>query len=180
MTSSLNIVTLCTGNVARSVMLGYMLTTLAENDGLDWHVRTAGTHVVEGSAMSSRTRDALLTIAELGEHHFGHHRSHQLNADDVAWADAIVTTEASQVLYVRRNFRSATTKTVSLQQFLREAPLDQPFVEQLGYVSSLEPLDYFDVHDPAGGDQATYSACAAQLWTMAQALTALLGGDDAL
>ena len=29
----MNIVTLCTGNVARSVMLGYMLTTLAESNG---------------------------------------------------------------------------------------------------------------------------------------------------
>jgi protein-tyrosine-phosphatase len=35
---SLNIVTLCTGNVARSVMLGYMLTTLAEASGVERRV----------------------------------------------------------------------------------------------------------------------------------------------
>ena len=178
MTSSLKLVTLCTGNVARSVMLGYMFTTLAENNGLDWQVRSAGTHVIEGSAMSSRTRDALLAIDELGEHRYGHHRSHQLSAEDVSWADAVLTTEASQVNFVRTNFPEATNKTVSLRQFLREAPLDQPLGEQLAYVSSLEPLDYFDVADPAGGDQVTYNACAAQLWSLAQAFVTLMGDDS--
>ena len=66
---SLRIVTLCTGNVARSVMLGYMLTTLAYTNEADWKLRSAGTHVIEGSAMSSRTRDALWSIDELGDHH---------------------------------------------------------------------------------------------------------------
>ena len=65
--ASLNILTLCTGNVARSVMLGYMLTTLAESTGQDWNVRTAGTHVAEGSAMSGRTREALKKVEELGD-----------------------------------------------------------------------------------------------------------------
>ena len=81
----LNIVTLCTGNVARSVMLGYMLTTIADAAGVDWHVRTAGTHVTEGSAMSGRTRDALRHIEGLGDHRYGAHRSHQLDVDDARY-----------------------------------------------------------------------------------------------
>ena len=59
MSESLRIVTLCTGNVARSVMLGYMLSTLADDSGVEWQIRTAGTHVTEGSAMSVRTRDGI-------------------------------------------------------------------------------------------------------------------------
>jgi len=47
-------------------MLGYMLTTLAYTNEVDWKLRSAGTHVIEGSAMSSRTRDALWSIDELG------------------------------------------------------------------------------------------------------------------
>jgi protein-tyrosine-phosphatase len=173
----MNIVTLCTGNVARSVMLGYMLTTLAEANGADWSIRTAGTHVIEGTAMSSRTRDALLKLDELGEHHFSGHRSRQLTSEDVRWSNVILASEAANVHYVRTHHGGGAAKAVILQQFLREAPLDTEFDEQVRYVSSLEPLAYFDVEDPAGKDQAFYDACAATLWEMAQVF-ATLESDD--
>jgi len=86
----LNVVTLCTGNVARSVIRVFMLWTLAESSGVEWTVRTAGTHVTEGSAMSSRTRDALMKIEELGTHRHGAHCSHQLDASDCDLADVIL------------------------------------------------------------------------------------------
>jgi len=173
----MNIVTLCTGNVARSVMLAYMLTTLAEVDGLDWQIRSAGTHVIEGSAMSSRTRDALLGVSDLGEHRYGAHRSHQLTIEDVTWADVIVTSEANHVHFVRTNFPNGTLKSVLLQQFLREAPRDASFDEQLGVVAVREPSKFFDVDDPAGGDQETYDACARDLWAMAKDFRAMAGGE---
>lgn len=173
----MNVVTLCTGNVARSVMLAYMLTTLAEVDGLEWQIRSAGTHVVEGSAMSARTRDALLSLGGLGDHRYGAHRSHQLTSEDVTWADVIVTSEASHVYFVRTKFPEGALKTVLLGQLLREAPHDVSFDEQLGVVALREPLMLFDVDDPAGGDQATYDACARQLWAMAKELRAMAGGE---
>jgi protein-tyrosine-phosphatase len=40
--AAMKIVALGTGNVARSVMQGYMLIAIAESNGLNWHVRTAG------------------------------------------------------------------------------------------------------------------------------------------
>jgi protein-tyrosine-phosphatase len=169
----MNIVTLCTGNVARSVMLGYMLTTLAEANGADWSIRTAGTHVIEGSAMSSRTRDALLKLDDLGEHHFSGHRSRQLTDDDVRWCDVILASEAANVHFVRTHHGDGASKAVVFRQFLREAPLDTEFDEQVRYVSSLEPLAYFDVDDPAGKDQAAYDMCAAKLWEMAQVFATL-------
>lgn len=172
-----NIVTLCTGNVARSVMLGYMLTTLAEGSGEAWMVRTAGTHVIEGSAMSGRTRDALLAIDELEGHHYNAHRSHQLNAQDVAWADVILATEAAHVRFVRSNFDSVGRKTVQLHQFVQYAPLDAPFGEQLAVLENLEPSEEFDVDDPAGGDQEVYNRCALQLWELAQVFALLVGVD---
>jgi protein-tyrosine-phosphatase len=176
--STLHLLALCTGNVARSVMLGYMLTDLAEANGLSWDVRTAGTHVIEGSAMSSRTRDALLRVDGLGDHHYGTHRSRQLTPDDVVWADAVMTSEANHVRFVRASCDDPTT-TVSLGQFLREAPLDMRFHEQVQFVASLEPLDYFDVADPAGQDQAAYDECAALLWEMAQAFATLVADASA-
>jgi protein-tyrosine-phosphatase len=173
----LKIVTLCTGNVARSVMLGFMLSALAEESGEQWSLRTAGTFATEGSAMSSRTKDALLAIPELGERRYGSHRSHQINDDDVQWADLILATEAGHVRYARTKFDEATAKTVQLDLFVRRAPIEVSFVDQLSAVSALTPSSLFDVADPAGGDQAVYNACALQLWELAKAFALLVGED---
>jgi len=173
--SSLRVVTLCSGNVARSVMLGYMLTTLSEDNGSNWRLRSAGTHVIEGSAMSSRTRNALRSIDELGDHHYGAHRSHQLDEEDVEWASVILATEADHVRFVRRLFAAHATKAVSLRQFVRYANLDVPFAEQLATVAAMEPDASFDVVDPAGGDDSTYVACANELWELAHAFVTVVG-----
>jgi protein-tyrosine-phosphatase len=172
----LNIVTLCTGNVARSVMLGYMLTTISETKGEEWRIRTAGTHVTEGSAMSGRTRDALRHIKELGNHRYGAHRSHQLNADDVEWADIILAAEADNVKFVRTNFESHSPKAVQLAQFVRFAPPEDVLDQQLRAAYSDELSKELDVDDPAGGDQATYDACARKLWVLAQAFALIVEG----
>jgi protein-tyrosine-phosphatase len=175
MMKPLNIVALCTGNVARSVMLGYMLTTLADETGEEWHIRTAGTHVTEGLAMSARTRDALLKIDELGDHRYGAHRSHQLNEVDLAWSDVILAAEASNVNFVRVNFTTHIDRAVQLAQFVRFAPLDGNLASKLRAATTHEPSADFDVDDPAGGDQATYDACARQLWDLAQSFALVIG-----
>jgi len=172
---SLRVVTLCTGNVARSVMLGHMLSTLSASNYAHWHLRSAGTHVIEGSAMSGRTRDALLSVDELGEHHYGAHRSHQVDEEDVEWATVLLCAEADHVKFVRRHFAAHANKAVSLHQFVRFAPLDNPFAEQLATVVAMEPDASFDVEDPAGGDDATYRACARKLWELAQAFVTIVG-----
>jgi protein-tyrosine-phosphatase len=174
---NVNIVTLCTGNVARSVMLGHMLATLGEASGEQWSIRTAGTLVTEGSAISARTRDAMRGIPELGECSFGAHRSHQINDEDVEWADVILASEASQVRFVRGTFGNAHGKVVQLVQFVRRAPIEVPFAEQLAAVSELPPSSLFNVEDPAGGDQADYDTCAAHLWEFAKAFALLVGAQ---
>jgi protein-tyrosine-phosphatase len=172
--ASVNILTLCTGNAARSVMLGYMLTTLAEANGADWMIHTAGTHVAEGSAMSSRTRDALLRIPDLGNHSYNSHRGHQVTRDDIEWADVVLASEALHVLFVRIHYPEAARKTVLFGQFLHDAPLDESFVDQVSYVSSLAPDSAFDMEDPAGQDQIAYDQSATALWDMAQVFAALV------
>jgi protein-tyrosine-phosphatase len=168
MNERLRIVTLCTGNAARSVMLGYMLADLSENNGVDWHIRTAGTHVAEGQAMSARTRDALRAVSELGVHHYEQHRSHQLTSDDVAWADVVLGVEADHVRYVRAQFPDDASKAVQLTQFVRDAPRDEVLNTQRAYVASLELSSDLDVPDPAGKDQAAYDTCAATLWRLSK------------
>jgi protein-tyrosine-phosphatase len=171
-------VTLCTGNVSRSVMLGYMLTTIGEANGADWQVRTAGTHALDGSSMSSRTRDALLGIEDLGRHHFAGHRSHQLDESDVRWADVVLASEADHVNYVRRHFADLSFKAVQLAQFVRYAPLDATFDLQLAEVAAMAPSPRFDVQDPAGGDVSVYDACARKLWELSQAFATIVLADE--
>ncbi len=158
-------------------MLGYMLITLGEASGQDWRVRTAGTHAIEGSAMSSRTRTALETIEELAGHHFNAHRSHQIDDDDVAWADVIVAVQAAHVHFLRRHFAPATPKVVQLHQFVRFAALDGSLNDQLAGLAMIEPDAAFDIVDPAGADQEFYNACALELWELAQVFALLVGEE---
>ena len=158
-------------------MLGYMLTTLAENSGEDWSIRSAGTLVVEGSSMSARTRDALLALDDLRVHQFGAHRSHQLTSSDASWADVILTSEANHVRYVRSAFAPAGAKAVQLAQFVHAAPPKRPFDEQLRAATSFEPSSDYDIADPAGGQQIDYDACARELWDLAQAFALLVSAE---
>jgi protein-tyrosine phosphatase len=174
----MNVVTLCTGNVARSVMLGFMLADLAEAQGWDWKIRTAGTFAVENQAMSARTLRALEQLDDLGDHHFTAHRSHQITADDAQWADVILASEADHVTYVRSNFVDVEHKVVQLKQFVANSPLDGPLAARVAEVAQLEPDVMWDVVDPAGGDQEIYDACARELWDLTQALGVVL--DDGM
>ena len=173
----MKIVTLCTGNVARSVMLGFMLETLAEAQGWQWEVRTAGTFAIENQAMSSRTLTALQGIDELEGHEFTLHRSRQITDDDVAWADAIFASEADHVTFVRNNHAHGAQKVVQIKHFVATAPLDGPLFERVAQESELAPDVIWDVVDPAGGDQATYDATAQELWELTQAVGVLLADE---
>jgi protein-tyrosine-phosphatase len=172
--ASLNIVTLCTGNAARSVMLGYMLTTLAEESDHEWRIRTAGTHVTEGVAMSGRTRDALMKIEELRHHPFGAHRSHQLSSVDCEWANVVLAAEADNVHFARKTFASSANKAVQLAQFDRYASNGNSFEANLRAVAAHEPSVEFNVRDPAGADQDVYDACARELWVLAQRFSVIV------
>ncbi len=158
-------------------MLGFMLETLAQTHGVDWTVRTAGTHAVEGQAISQRTLEALERIPELAAHHFTVHRSHQLRDEDIDWAQVVLTAEADHVAFVRARYPDARGKAVQLGAFCRFATLDGPFHAQLAAAVAATPDDQFDVADPAGGTQDDYDRCADQLWELAQVFATLVDPD---
>jgi protein-tyrosine-phosphatase len=149
-------------------MLGFMLSTVAQERGREWTVRSAGTHAIEGSTMSSRTRDALISVTELGEHRYGAHRSHEVTAPDVTWADVVLGAEASNVRFTRGLVPSEETKVVQVRQFVLHAPPGASLSEQLSVVSALELDPRLDVPDPAGADQDVYDEVAHSLWLLAQ------------
>jgi protein-tyrosine-phosphatase len=166
-----HVVTLCTGNAARSVMAGALL---ADAPGL--LVSTRGTHVVEGLPMSWRTADA---IKGLGRPIDGH-RSRQLVSVDLSDVDLVLAMAREHVEYVRRRHPEAAARTGTLKRLARDLPdLDGPLasrVEALGLADVvLEPWE--DVDDPAGGDAEVFHECAREIHELLERLGPLLRGD---
>ncbi|MGH9078868.1 MAG: hypothetical protein ACRDYE_02100 [Acidimicrobiales bacterium] len=152
----MQVLTLCTGNAARSVMAGAMLRSF----GVD--VVTAGTHVVDGQPMSRRTRDALDSLG-LGSNQ---HRSRQVTPEAVRSAGLVLAMAGEHVAYVRRVFPEAAPKTTSIKRLVRDLPAGPgPLgdrIDALGLAGvPIEPWE--DVEDPAGGDDELYVACAKEL-----------------
>lgn len=171
------VLVLCTGNVARSVMAGSMIAYLAEVSGVPLAVATAGTHVIEGMPVSRRTRAGLGAIDELAGAAVSRHRSHQLVASDLHRSTLVVAMEAAHVRYVRRFHPERADRTATLRRLCQDLPsgpgLLADRVADLGLAeAALE--DDEDVADPAGLDEDAYVACALELWDLCQELVTRL------
>jgi protein-tyrosine phosphatase len=173
-TETARIVTLCTGNAARSVMAAFMLEQWGVETGVALEVVSAGTHVVEGQPMGMRTRAALASIPALGDLAVSGHRSKQLSPDHLAWADLVVAMEADHVRFVRRHHPESALRCATLRRLSADlAPGDDPLGSRIDALGLRDvPVDPSeDVADPAGGDVDVYVACANELWLLTEQLT---------
>lgn len=153
-----NIVFLCTGNAARSVMAA----VIARSRAPELDVRGAGTFSIPGLPMSQRTRTALAAVG-LGD---PHHRSRQLEHDDTDWADLIVAFEAEHVDYVRRKHPHASAITATMPRLARDLAPDPTPLDQRVARLALHEVDveaWEEVVDPAGGDEAVFHRCLAEI-----------------
>ena len=172
-----DVLVVCTGNAARSVMAGYMLELLSDRRHLGLAVTTAGTHTLDGQPMGLRTRAALATIGPLGDLPVSRHRSRQVEAADFAAADLVVAMEADHVRYVRRVHPAAADRTATIRRLCRDLPPAPGSLAER--VTSLELAGVTlgedeDVADPAGREADVYAACAAELWVLCGELAARL------
>ena len=162
------LVTLCTGNAARSVMAGAMLA------GAPLPIVTAGTHVIEGQPMSRRTRSALEAVG----HNADGHRSHQITESDIDHSVLILAMAAEHVAYVRRKHPEAAHRTATIKRLVRDLPPGPaPLVDRLAamQLADVEIGAWEDVEDPAGGEDAVYASCAQELADLCTRLLPLLG-----
>lgn len=175
---------LCTGNAARSVMAGFMLDHLqAGRPGLDLHIVTAGTHTIDGQPMGMRTRAAMSAIPELADAPFMRHRSRQVHEPDLVRAELVIAMEADHVRFVRKQFPEAADRTATIRRLCADLPPVSPappappaLSERVAALRLAEAQlrDEDDVIDPAGGEEAAYAACVSELWLLCQQLIELL------
>jgi protein-tyrosine-phosphatase len=170
---------LCTGNAARSVMAGFMFEQLRSGlpHGDQLHVVTAGTHTIDGQPMGMRTRNALHTIPELSDVDFRRHRSRQVYDPDFALAELVVVMEADHVRFVRRIHPEAAARTAMFRPLCRDlAPGPEPLADRVAALQLADVVldDAEDVTDPAGRDADIYAACVAELWGLCRTLITLL------
>jgi protein-tyrosine-phosphatase len=173
-----NLLVLCTGNAARSVMAGFMLEHLRDGKGGEpLHIVTAGTHTIDGQPMGVRTRTALLRIPGLADMEYRRHRSRQVHGADLVHAELVVVMEADHVRFVRRRFPDAASKTATIRRLCRDlAPAPPALSERVATLklADVEVSDEEDVLDPAGHEGDFYAACVDELWGLSQKLITLL------
>lgn len=168
----------CTGNTCRSPMAEGLFRRMAKQHGLDYEVRSAGVHAVDGMPISKHSAGILQQQGIVDQL-----TSSALNEDIVSWADLILTMSFSHKAAVIQVYPEAVNKTFTLKEYVLDDPeaigkmkerdrllselqtkqaLSQPITsEEVDRLYAMEDeLPSLDIEDPFGGPLETYESCA--------------------
>jgi len=178
----MNVLFVCTGNVCRSPMAEFFLRHEAHARDLPLRVRSTGTHAWGGRAA---TYEGRRIMAELGVS-MDDHRTLELDADVVEWADLVIGLAFEHARDVVRAHPQGEGKTFTLKELL--AVLDRlPAYDgdASGWVAraadavrEVEPPTDNDVQDPFGEREAAYRRVATEIRDLIEQLAAGLKTPD--
>lgn len=179
----LRILFVCTGNTCRSPMAEALLRKLAKERGMELEVRSAGVSAISGTSIS-RHASAILRDEGINDHM----TSTQLSAENVAWADLILTLTGGHKRHLLQYFPDAVAKTHTLKEYVHDEDtvnsdireLDSLYADaELTIALGGEPdaadmqriieirqrIPSFDITDPFGGSREDYELAAAEIRT---------------
>ena len=182
MSAALDILTVCTHNRTRSVMMGALLESHLRAAGVHVHVHSAGTAAGGRPAMERAVR--LLAARGL---HVDRHRSRSIDADVVRAADLIITAEQQHVVAIAGQWPEAFARTFTLPELVARAQSvgrrnGRPLGEWLGEVGEgrtaafdyLEATDIPEVADPTGRSPAVWDKSFAHIDALTRQLAQVL------
>lgn len=167
--STPSILFLCTGNASRSVMAAAALTRRRP----DLPIMTAGTLVLEGLPMSTRTRQAMIDTGLTPSDH----RSRQATEAILAQSSLVIAAAPEHVAWVRREHADHVDRTATLIHLVRNLSTDRlPLTDRVAELSldAYVPGPDEEIIDPGGGELEVYVEVARHIVSLIDDLAARL------
>jgi protein-tyrosine-phosphatase len=176
-----HILFVCTGNTCRSPLAEGLFRQLAQQEGLEVEIRSAGVSAADGAPISAHSSHILQSrgIDAQG-------RSNALTPEWTEWADLILAMTSGHKQAIIRRHPEAAGKVYTLKEFVEDdekvlaslaemerlaaelqikRSLSEPVAEEdLQRLRELErAIPDFDISDPFGGPLELYQECAEEI-----------------